>query len=136
MYSTTENIYYSQLSSIALVLQPERNCFTSYSTRKGLCSLSPCAIALRSSPPSHVSACNGQRSSQLFCVHYTFARRVASFSDLPVTHLKILSAASLLEHTLTATSWRLHGNKELATALSIRPSFDLLHHSQARPGDR
>jgi hypothetical protein len=46
-------------------------CFTSYNTRKGLCSLSVCAIVLRSSPPSHVSTCNGQRSSQLFCVHYT-----------------------------------------------------------------
>jgi hypothetical protein len=63
MYSITENIYYSQLSSNALLLQPEPNCFTSYNTRKGLCSLSLCA-ALRSSPPSHVSNCNGQRSSQ------------------------------------------------------------------------
>jgi hypothetical protein len=49
------------------------NVFTSYSTRKGLGSLSSCAVALRSSPPSHVSTCNGQRSSQLFCVHYTWA---------------------------------------------------------------
>jgi hypothetical protein len=51
-------------------LQPERNCFTSYNTRKGLGSLSSCAIVLRSSPPSHVSTCSGQWSSQLFCVHY------------------------------------------------------------------
>jgi hypothetical protein len=29
MYSITENIYYSQLSSVALLLQPEYNCFTS-----------------------------------------------------------------------------------------------------------
>jgi hypothetical protein len=70
MYSITENIYCSQLS-VALLLQPEPNCFTSYSTRKGLCSLSLCAIALRSPPPSHVSTCNGQRSSQLFSVHYS-----------------------------------------------------------------
>jgi hypothetical protein len=28
MYSITENIYYSQLSSVALILQPERNSFT------------------------------------------------------------------------------------------------------------
>jgi hypothetical protein len=34
MYSITENIYYSQLSSVATLLQPESNCFTSYSTRK------------------------------------------------------------------------------------------------------
>jgi hypothetical protein len=47
MYSITENIYYSQLSSVALLLQPEPNCFTSYNTRKGLCSLSLCAIVLR-----------------------------------------------------------------------------------------
>jgi hypothetical protein len=40
MYSITENIYYSQLSSVAILLQPEPNCFTSYSTRKLLCSLS------------------------------------------------------------------------------------------------
>jgi hypothetical protein len=69
-YSITENIYYSQLCSVAILLQPE-TVFTSYSTRKGLGSLSLCAIVLRSSPPSHVSTCNGQRSSQLFCVHYT-----------------------------------------------------------------
>jgi hypothetical protein len=106
MYSITEDIFYSQLSSVALLLQPEPNSFTSYSTRKVLgspeggvslvpkrgclltlahCqflhhksvmdwpgqrlgSLSLYAIALQSSPPSHVSTCNGQRSSQLFCV--------------------------------------------------------------------
>jgi hypothetical protein len=71
MYSISENIYYSQLSSVAILLQPERNCFISYNTRKGLGSLSLCAIVLRSSPPSHLSTCNGQRSSQLFCVHYS-----------------------------------------------------------------
>jgi hypothetical protein len=74
MYSITENIYYPQLSSVAILLQPEPNCFTSYNTRKGFSFLSPCAIALQSSPPSHVSTCNGQRSSQLFRVHYTFDR--------------------------------------------------------------
>jgi hypothetical protein len=74
MYSITENIYCSQLSSVALLLQPERNCFTLYNTRKGLGSASLRAIVLRSSPPSHVSACNGQRSSQLFCIHYTGLR--------------------------------------------------------------
>jgi hypothetical protein len=50
MYSITENIYYSQLSSVAILLQPETHCFTSYNTRKGLCSLS-CAIVLRSPLP-------------------------------------------------------------------------------------
>jgi hypothetical protein len=40
MYSITENIYYSQLSSVAILLQPEPKCFTSYNTRKGLRSLS------------------------------------------------------------------------------------------------
>jgi hypothetical protein len=34
MYSITENIYYSQMSSAAILLQPEPNCFTSYNTRK------------------------------------------------------------------------------------------------------
>jgi hypothetical protein len=70
MRSVTENIYCSQLSSVAILLQPEPKCFTSYSTRKGLCSLSLCAIVLPSSPYSHLSTYNGQRSSQLFCVHY------------------------------------------------------------------
>jgi hypothetical protein len=51
MYSITENIYYSQLSSVALLLQPERNCFTSFNTRKGLSYLSLCAIVLRSFLP-------------------------------------------------------------------------------------
>jgi hypothetical protein len=36
-----------------------------------LCSLSLCAIVLRFPADSHVSTCNGQRSSQLFCVNYT-----------------------------------------------------------------
>jgi hypothetical protein len=34
-------------------------------------SLSLCAIGLPSSPSSHMSTSNVQRSSQLFCVHYT-----------------------------------------------------------------
>jgi hypothetical protein len=34
MYSITENIYCSKLSSVAILLQPEPNCFTSYNTRK------------------------------------------------------------------------------------------------------
>jgi hypothetical protein len=48
MYSVTENIYYSQLSSVAILLQPEPNCFTSYNTRKALCSLHLplCAVGL------------------------------------------------------------------------------------------
>jgi hypothetical protein len=68
MYSITENIYYSQLSSVAILLQPEPNCFTSYSTRIGFCLLMCYRLAVFLS--SHVSACNGQRNSQLFCVHY------------------------------------------------------------------
>jgi hypothetical protein len=79
MYSITENIYCSQLSSVAILLQPEPNCFTSCSTRKGLGSLSLCAIVLRASPPSHVSTCNGQGRSQLFCVYCTWdSSQVAS----------------------------------------------------------
>jgi hypothetical protein len=58
MYSITENIYYSQLTSLAILLQTERNCFTSYNTRKGLGSLSLYAIVLRSSVHSHVCTCN------------------------------------------------------------------------------
>jgi hypothetical protein len=58
------------VSSVALLLQAEPNCFTSYNTSKGLGSVSLCAIVLRSSPFSHVSTCNRQRSWQLFCVHY------------------------------------------------------------------
>jgi hypothetical protein len=70
MYSITENIYCSQLSSVAILLQPERNCFTSYNTRKWYCFLFLCAIVLRSPPASHVSSSNGQWSSQLFCAYY------------------------------------------------------------------
>jgi hypothetical protein len=68
-HSITENIYYSQLSSVAILLQPEPNCFTSYSTRKWLFSL-PLCYRLSVSPASHVSTSNGQWSSQLFCVHH------------------------------------------------------------------
>jgi hypothetical protein len=70
MYSITENIYFSQLSSVAILLQPEPNCFTWYNTRKWLCFLSLCTIVFRSPPASHVSSSNSQWSSQLFCVHY------------------------------------------------------------------
>jgi hypothetical protein len=73
MYSKTENIYCSQLSSVAILLRPEPNCCTSYNARKGLCSLSLPAIVLRSPPPSHSSSSNGQTSSQLFCVRYMYA---------------------------------------------------------------
>jgi hypothetical protein len=69
MYSITENIYYSQLSSVAILLQPEPNCFTTYNRRKWSCFLSLCAIVFRSPPASHVSTSNGQLSSQLFCVY-------------------------------------------------------------------
>jgi hypothetical protein len=41
MYSITENIYYSQLSSVAILLQPEPNCFTSYND----CVLSPSVLS-------------------------------------------------------------------------------------------
>jgi hypothetical protein len=60
MYSITENIYYSQLFSVLILLQPEPNCCTSYNTRKGLCSVS--AIALRSPTPSHMSSSNVQEA--------------------------------------------------------------------------
>jgi hypothetical protein len=70
MYSITENIYYPQLSSVAILLQPKPNCFTSYNTRKWLFSL-PLCYRPSVSPVSHVSSCNGQWSSQLFCVYYT-----------------------------------------------------------------
>jgi hypothetical protein len=75
MYSITENIYYSQLSSIAILLQPEPNCFTSYNTRKDWVLshhvLSPCGLP--PPPPPNVPTCRGQRSSQLFCVHYAIS---------------------------------------------------------------
>jgi hypothetical protein len=87
MHSITENIYYSQLSSVTLLLHPERNCFTLYNTRKGLGSLSLCAIVLRASLPSHVSTCNDQRSSHLFCVHYTTVACLATVKTVLVGKL-------------------------------------------------
>jgi hypothetical protein len=90
MYSITENIYCSQLSSVAILLPPEPNCFTPYNTRKGLGSLPLCAIVLRSPPPSHVSSSNGQRSSELFCVYCTI---------LMLTKVKILPDPSSLTPT-------------------------------------
>jgi hypothetical protein len=68
-YNITENIYYSQLSTVAILLQPEPNCFTSYNTRKWLF-FSLFAIIFRSPPATHVSNSNSQWSSQLFCVYY------------------------------------------------------------------
>jgi hypothetical protein len=43
MYSITENIYYSQLSPVAILLQPEPNCFTSYNIK--VCVLSPSVLS-------------------------------------------------------------------------------------------
>jgi hypothetical protein len=104
MYSITENIYYSQLPYFLLLLWPERNCFTSYNTRKGLCSLSPCAIVLRSSPPSHLSACNGQESWQLFCVHYTWSLQF--FHRLGIEPLWIKLIVSKVIPPVTAKNTR------------------------------
>jgi hypothetical protein len=72
MYSITENIYYSQLSSDAILLQSEP---VSHRTIQGKdCVLSPSVLSSCGlPPPSHVSTSNGQRSSQLFCVRYTNA---------------------------------------------------------------
>jgi hypothetical protein len=46
--------------------------------KEGLGYLSVCAIALRSSPPSHICIYDGQRSSELFCVHRYTGTPVAS----------------------------------------------------------
>jgi hypothetical protein len=52
MYSITEKIYYQQLSSVAILLQPEPNCFRSYNTRKALCSLSVLSSCRLPLPPT------------------------------------------------------------------------------------
>jgi hypothetical protein len=56
IYSITENIYYSQLSSVVILIQPET---VSHRKIQEKCCLSFCAIVLRSPPPSHVSIYNG-----------------------------------------------------------------------------
>jgi hypothetical protein len=80
MYSITENIYYSQLSSVAILLQPEP-VSRRIIPRKWLRFLSLCAIVFRSPPASHVCTCNGQWSSQLlvFCVRYKSSRCLVFF---------------------------------------------------------
>jgi hypothetical protein len=94
MYSITENMYCSQLSYVAILLQPERNCFTSYNTRKGFDSLSLCAIVLLSSSSSHVSTCNGQWSSQLFCVNYIYIYIQWSAGSISCSHVHFISLRS------------------------------------------
>jgi hypothetical protein len=81
-HSLSEYVYYNwKHLLLTAVLRCDTSavwtCFTSYNTRKWLCSLSLCAIVFRSPPASHVSTSNSQRSSQLFCVHRTpiFQRR-------------------------------------------------------------
>jgi hypothetical protein len=110
MYSITENIYCSQLSSVAILLQPEPNCFTSYNTRKWLFSLSLCAIALQSPPASHVSTSYGQRSSQLFCVHYTQPATQSSCQcydqDLTVSCPTVWTQLQAALSRQTAIIWR------------------------------
>jgi hypothetical protein len=53
----------------ALLVQHKRNNFTSDKKKEGMGYLSVYAIASRSSPASYACICNGQRSSELFCVH-------------------------------------------------------------------
>jgi hypothetical protein len=77
MYSITENIYCSQLSSVAILLQPEPNCFTSYNTRKALCSLSLCDVVLRSPPPTCLlQTVNEARSYFAFTIHGAISHKV------------------------------------------------------------
>jgi hypothetical protein len=73
MYSITESIYYSQLSSVAILLQPEPVSHRIIQANDGV--FSPSVLFIRSPPVSHVSASNDQCScsSQLFCVHCTAA---------------------------------------------------------------
>jgi hypothetical protein len=89
MCSITENIYYSQLSSVAILLQPETNCFTSYNTRKWLCFLPLCATVFRSPPAFHVFSSNGQWSSQLFCVYYKLSFRALILSENKMNLMKL-----------------------------------------------
>jgi hypothetical protein len=105
MYSITENIYYSQLSSVAILLQPEP---ISHRIIQGNdCVLSLCAIVLRSSPPSHVSTSNGQRSSQLFCVHYTITERHSKLqSDIPRVTVGWMQDNNVAKTTLKCTVTR------------------------------
>jgi hypothetical protein len=58
MYSITENIYYSQLSSVEILLQPEP--VSHRIIQANDCFLSLCAIVFRSPTTSHVSTSNGQ----------------------------------------------------------------------------
>jgi hypothetical protein len=64
MYSITENIYCSQLSSVAILLQPEP---VSHRIMQGNdCFLSLCAIVFRSPPASHVSSSNVSEAHSYF----------------------------------------------------------------------
>jgi hypothetical protein len=115
MYSITENIYCSQLSSVAILLQPEPKCFTSYNTREWLCSLSLCTIVLRS--PFHVSTSNGQRSLQLFCVHH---RKQSNFKLLAEGQqclkyrYRLYQQFRTKDNTECPTSWAPYVNSYLA----------------------
>jgi hypothetical protein len=99
MYIITENIYYSQLSFVVILLQSEPNCFTSYNIKKWLCFLSFCAIVFRSPPAYHVSGSNGQWNSLLIlhllycqarCLHYFC---IIHFNRPLPTHLRVAQAA-------------------------------------------
>jgi hypothetical protein len=68
------SIYLLLMAVLRCDISAAWSCFTSYNTRQGLCSLFLSAIVLRSPPPSHVYTFNGQRSSQLFFIHYNSAR--------------------------------------------------------------
>jgi hypothetical protein len=113
MRSITENIYCSQLSSVAILLQSELKCFTSYNTRKWLCFVSLCAIVFRSPPASHVSTCNGQWSSQLFCVHYKYCVHTqlpkCSMNYPPKIWLKILKKVTFRHWSLRSSNLRRDG---------------------------
>jgi hypothetical protein len=120
MYSITENIYYSQLSSVAILLQPERNCFTPYNTRKGLGSLSLCSIVLRSLPPSHVYTCNSQQISQLFCVNCIWQ---CSWPKTFILHRRSLISSEQIAYVSDQ-------NNRYCSSTTLRQTFEVHLHNQ------
>jgi hypothetical protein len=115
MYSITENIYYSQLSSVAILLQPEP---VSHRIIQGnYYFLSLCAIIFRSPPASHAST---SRSVKLAVIlrplYYGCATRSRQKRGVGWSNFTL--------HSISKTSLNLPNNRE--TKLVINDSTSLV----------
>jgi hypothetical protein len=77
--------------------------------KEGLGYLSVCAIASRSSPPTHVGICNGHPGSELFCVHRTRLHHVTTHKNKIRTNVYSATRTNVTITVIGDLYWTLVG---------------------------